>query len=174
MLGFMFGFNARLGRLHYFLACIGLCIALGIGFVALAFGVALVAPNQPGVVRWTVIVMLALLFWSSVMLQAMRFRDIGWDPVCMVPAWIAMSIVDHTVAVRFPEWSLLATHAGTIVGALVNIALTLVLLFWPSGASDDASPDDGAYRARNSRGPAVIPEARLARASSGDVGRRTW
>src|SRR5450631_3556725 len=107
MLGFLFGFNARLGRLHYFLASIGFLIALAIVFVAIAVGVTLVAPHQADVaLRWLTILGLALLLWANVMLQAMRFRDIGWDPVCVIPAWIAITIVDQVVATKVPAWSL--------------------------------------------------------------------
>ncbi|HEU0148158.1 MAG TPA: hypothetical protein VFR21_14945 [Bradyrhizobium sp.] len=35
MLGFLFGFNARLGRLPYFLASLGLCVVMIVIFMAM-------------------------------------------------------------------------------------------------------------------------------------------
>src|SRR5436853_10845 len=85
MLGFFFGFNARLGRLQYFLASLGL--GVGSAIVATVVVVALAAiPKMPGLVLGgTIVVLIALFLWANVMLQAMRFRDIGWDPVCVIP-----------------------------------------------------------------------------------------
>ena len=42
MLGFIFGLNARLGRLHYFLAC----IATGVVMAVLCFLLVLALPNN--------------------------------------------------------------------------------------------------------------------------------
>jgi hypothetical protein len=61
----------------------------------------------------------------------MRFRDIDWDPVCVVPAWIALMIVDYVVAMKFPHLAMGQEHTGTIVGGIANLVLTLALLFWP-------------------------------------------
>jgi uncharacterized membrane protein YhaH (DUF805 family) len=173
VLGFLFGFNARLGRLHYSLVSIGLAVAAAILMVAIlvaAYGVA--AP--PGVMRWLIILFVALSLWSNTMLMAMRFRDIGWDPVCVVPLWIASMIVDGVVAMKVPAWSLTASHSGTLAGALINLGFSLALMFWPSG---DMPDDDNGRRSddapRSTRRDSAMPsEARLARVSSGDFGRR--
>lgn len=45
-------------------------------------------------------------------------------------------IVDHVVAGRFPAWAIGEEHQATAVGALVNLALMLALMFWPSGDSE--------------------------------------
>ena len=85
--------------------------------------------------------LVAALFygWLTITLQSMRIRDIGWDPVCVMPAWIAAAIVDGLVAAKFPAISLANEH-GTIVGALINVSLILALLFCPSGAQDSPAP----------------------------------
>src|SRR4051812_23749828 len=46
MLGFIFGFNARLGRLQYFLASIGLAVVSVVLIVVVAVGVAAIAPER--------------------------------------------------------------------------------------------------------------------------------
>src|SRR5215218_6453736 len=97
MLGFVFGLNARLGRLHFFLATVALAIVM----TAICFAIAMAVLNNtsPGAIRpedltksWAM--MVAIVFFG-VALQSMRIRDIGWDPVCVVPAWFALMIVDH-------------------------------------------------------------------------------
>jgi uncharacterized membrane protein YhaH (DUF805 family) len=145
MLGFLFGFNARLGRMHYFLATIGLAV----------------------VTAWPTIAAMVFFGWATLTLQAMRIRDIGWDPVCVIPAWIALVIVDNVVAGRIPAWSLGHDHQGTAVGALVNFVLFLALMFWPGG--DYESPDSGTSpsqpdRSGQKRDAASLTEARIARA----------
>lgn len=136
MLDLVFGLNARLGRLHFFLATLVLAVVM----TAICFAVAMsvvrnVTPanlrpddilKNSGMIAAIVIFALA-----TITLYSMRFRDIGWDPVCVVPAWIALMIVDHVVAGRFPAYTMGHENTGTIVGAVVNLVLTLALLFWP-------------------------------------------
>ena len=74
------------------------------------------------------------------MLQSMRFRDIGWDPVCVIPGWIALVIMDQVIATKFPAVSLGHDHPGTIVGALTNLGLVLALTFWPSSRHEHWTP----------------------------------
>src|ERR1700729_152 len=85
MLGFIFGLNARLGRLHYFLATIVLAVVMtGLCFLV-AFSVFQTAAHgaQPSfeMVKGPVIGLAALFGVISFTLQSMRIRDIGWDPV---------------------------------------------------------------------------------------------
>lgn len=40
--------------------------------------------------------------WVSLALQAKRFRDIGWNPLDVIPGWLAVSVVDLLVAVSVP------------------------------------------------------------------------
>jgi len=108
-------------------------------------------------------------------LQSMRIRDIGWDPVCVIPGWIAILIIDMVVATKFPNLALGHEHRGTAVGALVNLALFLALLFWPSGDGESSPPSFGETRrpGASPRGGGTISVAadRIARAS-GEFGRR--
>jgi hypothetical protein len=110
-------------------------------------------------------------------LQSMRIRDIGWDPVCVIPAWIAILVVDHVIAGRIPAWSLGQDHDGTVVGALVNLGLFLAMMFWPSG--DYQSPTFGGRPGTPDKpsartAAASVTTARIARATGADFGRRAF
>ena len=179
MLGFSFGLNARLGRLHYFLATIVLAVVM----TALCFLVVLsVLPTLPRgaqptfeMMKWPVIGLGTLFGVISLTLQSMRIRDIGWDPVCVIPTWIAILVVDFAVARKFPGLSLGPEHYGTVVGGLVNLVMTLALLFWPSGDFDGSAPDIGWTEPtpRASRATPATVE-RIARVTNSEFGRRTF
>jgi hypothetical protein len=126
-------------------------------------------------VKGPVIGLAALFGVISFTLQSMRFRDIGWDPVCVIPTWIAILAVDFAVARKFPGLSLGPEHYGTVVGGLVNLVMSLALLFWPSGDFDGSAPDirspDPTPRAGRAS-PAAIE--RIARVTNSEFGRRTF
>ncbi|OAF11969.1 DUF805 domain-containing protein [Bradyrhizobium neotropicale] len=175
MLGFVFGLNARLGRLKFFLASMVLAIVMTAICFAVAMSIA--RSTSPGMIRpedlmrhWGIVAAIVFFALATFTLQSMRFRDIGWDPVCVVPAWIALMIVDYVVATRFPQFAIGHEHHGTIVGGLVNLALTVALLFWPGGESDGSysSPEPPRSTARSS-----LSTDRLARISQG-ASRPTW
>jgi uncharacterized membrane protein YhaH (DUF805 family) len=183
MLGFLFGFNARLGRLHFFLATIALAVVM----TAICYAIAstLMQSSYSGAVStavqmtWPVIGAVLFFGWVTFTLQSMRIRDIGWDPVCVIPAWIAILIVDKLVASRIPSWSLGHDQHGTIVGAAINLVILLALMFWPSG--DSGYDDSPTYRSTQkptkplSRKDAASPAAeRLARVSGAEFGNRRY
>jgi len=180
MLGSLFGFNARLGRLHYFLST----IALAIGMTAICFAIAsYIFQSTPrgtlqseSLMTWPTLVAIAVFAWVTFTLQCMRIRDIGWDPVCVMPAWIAILIVDKLVAGKIPAWSLGRDHDGTVVGGLINFALILALTFWPSG--DYERPFNDAYRTPDRPAPRTaatsVAAERIARASGAEFGRRAF
>jgi uncharacterized membrane protein YhaH (DUF805 family) len=179
MLGFIFGLNARLGRLQYFLSIIGLAVVMtGICFLmaresfdAAANGI----PPSIELIKRPAIIVGIIFLLITLTLQAMRFRDIGWDPVCVIPGWFAVLIVDMVVAKKFPGLSLGPDRHGTAVGALVNVALLLALFFWPSVHDEDSMPTLDEPRRSDpsprSSGTASVAAERIARAS-GDFGRR--
>jgi uncharacterized membrane protein YhaH (DUF805 family) len=179
MLGFLFGFNARLGRLHFFLATIAVAVVM----TAICFAIAGYAFQNasrgmiPSLTSWQVIAATALFVWLSFTLQSMRIRDIGWDPVCVIPGWFVVMLVNGLIATRIPAISLGHEHHGTIVGGLVNLALFLALLFWPSGRDTVQAPASGApFRTPDlpSRSPQAASAAasRIARVANGEFGRR--
>jgi uncharacterized membrane protein YhaH (DUF805 family) len=176
MLGFLFGFNARISRLHYFLASVAL------GFVAALVTYAVVFhAMRPGAVSpqasaiaasWSMIILMVVFGFATFALQSMRFRDIGWDPVCVIPAWIAVLIIDAVLATKVPAWSLGPQHSHTAIGAAVNLGMFLALCFWPGGdfeaappRSDDPSPPP---RARGDSGS--VAATRIARVTGGTNG----
>jgi uncharacterized membrane protein YhaH (DUF805 family) len=176
MLGFVFGLNARLGRLHFFLATVVLAIVM----TAICFAIAMAAlrTTSPSMVRPEDLtrnraIIAAMVFFSvaTFILQSMRIRDIGWDPVCVIPAWIALMIVDHVAAGRFPAWAIGQEHQGTMLGGLVNLALLLALTFWPSAVTEAyTNPFERPARAISK--PSTS-DARIARVSQGTP-RPTW
>ena len=181
MLGFLFGFNARLGRLHFFLATIavaavmsGICFLIaGYVFQRAARGTYVTSDLN----TWPVIFAAVLFIWLTFTLQSMRFRDIGWDPVCVIPGWIALLLVDRLVAGKFPAISLGPEHHATMVGALVNFGLLLALTFWPGGAHQDSTPASREPFQRPDHPPrgrdaGSVTASRIARVASGEFGRR--
>jgi uncharacterized membrane protein YhaH (DUF805 family) len=176
MLGFIFGLNARLGRLHYFLSTMGLAVVMTAicyviardSFEATANGI----PPSIEMIKGPAIILGIIFFLITLTLQAMRFRDIGWDPVCVIPGWFAVLIVNMMIAKKFPSLSLGPEHHGTAVGALVNLALFLALFFWPSTHDEDEMPTLDEPR-RPEPSPASVTAERIARASGG-FGRRAF
>jgi uncharacterized membrane protein YhaH (DUF805 family) len=180
MLGYLFGFNARLGRMHYFLATIALAVVM----TAICFAIAsYIYHNMPRgtlqserLMTWPMLVAIVFFAWMTFTLQCMRIRDIGWDPVCVIPAWIAILIIDKVIAGKIPAWSLDREHNGTVVGALVNLGLILALTFWPSG--DYERPFNDAYRQPDRPSPRTaatsVAAERIARASKTEFGNRAF
>ncbi len=175
MLGFLFGLNARLGRLHFFLASIVLAVLMTA--ICFAIAMAVIGNTSPSLIRPEELVtnramIAAMVFFGlvTVTLQSMRIRDIGWDPVCVVPAWIALMVVDHVVAGRFPAWAIGQEHQGTVVGALVNLVLMLALTFRPSADSEGSS--SSRFQSRPPETRRSMSNERLARGSQGT--RPTW
>jgi uncharacterized membrane protein YhaH (DUF805 family) len=182
MLGYLFGFNARIGRLKYFLCSIVLVIVITImiaGTVSSSYrGLELGTPLSLSQMKWPLIFVGAIFAVASFTLYSMRFRDIGWDPVCMIPLWLAVAAVDWAIGAKIPAISLGQDHHGTIVGALMNLALGLALMFWPSGSHDISTPTfdmppqapDAPPRRQEAASPAA---SRVARVAGGEFGRRT-
>ena len=180
MLDFLFGFNARLGRLHFFLGIIALAV------VSVAIDLAL-SPNsirqlaggaRPPVEHfaWPLIVPTVGFLLIKYTLKSMRIRDMGWDPVCVIPAWIALGIVDSVIASKIPSWSIGHLHHGTLVGAMIQVGLLFALTFWPSAGFEAPTPPRGGSQ-RTPQGPlqrsnATSPGARMARVTGAGFGRR--
>jgi uncharacterized membrane protein YhaH (DUF805 family) len=132
MLDFIFGFNARLGRLQYFLsntALVVLMIAVTLAIIA-SGGIHVPKGSHLtwDMLSWPVACVVLLFTGASFMLQAMRLRDIGWDPVCVIGGWIAIVVIDRIVATQVPALSLVPA----LLSWLVNLAMFCVLYFWPS------------------------------------------
>lgn len=149
MLSAMFSFHGRIGRMQYFLRCMALGAAIGvvvvIGCVSLIGGgglEALRSGQAPAAGSLVLIALLALIalpaaLWSSFSLQARRFRDIGWNPVVVIPAWIVVDLIDIIVAKAMPALAVGGEHQGTPIGGLVGLVLGGALLFWPGAGGGD-------------------------------------
>jgi uncharacterized membrane protein YhaH (DUF805 family) len=143
MLDMVFGFNVRLGRLTYFLSSIALGISNMLLLILAVYYTYRVGPTQglrPFLLfaGWPLLVVIGFTMVSNFMLAAMRIRDIGWDPVVVISAWVAVLVIDWMIASRMPALALAQQH-GTIIGGLINFGLMLALLFWP-GAERAAAP----------------------------------
>ncbi|WP_065750775.1 DUF805 domain-containing protein [Bradyrhizobium paxllaeri] len=178
MLGFLFGFNARIGRLHFFCSTLVVTIMMVVVYAAAIAYAFQTAPKGtvPSPTSGPIFAAAIFFAWLTVTLQSMRFRDIGWDPVCVMPAWIAVAIVDGLVATKFPAMSL-GHERCTMVGALVNLSLFLALLFCPSGADDSPAPTpDDRFRAPDPPSPHPVVETlaapQISRPANGGFGRR--
>jgi uncharacterized membrane protein YhaH (DUF805 family) len=179
MLGFLFGFNARLIRMHYFLSTIALAVAMTAVCFAIAMSVVQRTPraeiSAADLMIWPTMLAIAAFAWITFTLQCMRIRDIGWDPVFVIPAWIAILIVDNVVAGKFPLWALGPEHQGTVVGGLINLILFLALMFWPSGDCESSSfgetPRKPEKPSQKTDG-ASVAAARIARVTDAEFGRR--
>jgi uncharacterized membrane protein YhaH (DUF805 family) len=137
MLDYVFGLNARLGRLQF----IGASIALAIVMALICFVIAVnglvhfpsgTTRSQLSELSWTslgwpIICTAAFATWATVSLQAMRIRDIGWDPVIVIGGWIALTLVNIVVSTKLPGLG----HLTTMVSGIANLVMTGILLFWP-------------------------------------------
>lgn len=135
MLDIIFGFNARLGRLQYFLSTIALAVLMtAICFAIFASGGIHITKGARltwDSLTWPLVCAAMFFSAASFMLQAMRLRDIGWDPVCVLGGWLAIVFVDGIVATKLPALS----YPVGVVGGLVNLVMFGALYFWPSSDS---------------------------------------
>jgi len=149
MIGALFSFRGRIGRLQYFLT------ALGVGFVALLvigafflnlmsayFGRGAVHGGSLVGLGLAMLLLAPLILWIGLAVQAKRVRDIGWDPILVIPALWAFSFVDSLVAQAVPALRVLPAGHQTIVGMAVSLAYTGCLLFWPGEGSGGVLPSD--------------------------------
>ena len=97
-IGEIFGFEGRISRLGYFWRS----VAVVIGIVALALGgaaviLSLVRPLGLGdyeASRWLTIVVVLLVLWSSFALASRRLRDMGLEPVHILPLFAALWVIN--------------------------------------------------------------------------------
>ena len=165
MLDAVFSFRGRLNRLQYFLRCLALGAAAVVIVILIAVVIGATKDSNPlagllvgGLLGFATI---SAFLWISLSMQVRRIRDIGWPPVYVVPACIAIDVMDQLVARAFPALGIGADHRTTIVGALVNLALAGTLLFWPGRSGDDSTPDSGqAWLRSDEPSPAVAPAPR--------------
>jgi uncharacterized membrane protein YhaH (DUF805 family) len=147
MLDTAFSFRGRIGRLRYFLSVLALIAVVGI---PLALLIVMIGPHPGagalgGLILVLLLALLALpvLVWSSLALQAKRFRDIGWDPVFVLPGLFLFALADALVALAAPALAIGPHQHETWVGAAVSLGSGCALLFWPGRQDDSDSPKTG-------------------------------
>ncbi|MDB5431138.1 MAG: hypothetical protein JWP35_2254 [Caulobacter sp.] len=143
MLAAIFSFRGRVNRLQYLFGGTGLGVFVVILFVALLIG------KSPKEMAAVVPLMLLLVIpvgigatWISLSLQARRIRDIGWNPVLVLPLWFVAVIVDKAFLPGFPHLSALQWSQQSLFGSLLNLALGGALMFWPGNGGGRAGIED--------------------------------
>ena len=145
MLEAVFSFRGRLGRLQYFVG--GLALGMAIIVPLVMIGVSMfahggVGAKPPlGLLALFALVAVPLFLWISLSLQARRLRDIGWNPLYVIPAVFAVDLIDQTIARLAPALAVSKISHQTVVGLLINLAFGCALLFWPGRTEDDAPSD---------------------------------
>lgn len=137
MLGALFLFYGRTGRLQYFLwSAIFVPLALFAAWLLLCLTPVFGGGEPSFALSFFAIVGLPLVIflWAEFSLQATRVRDIGWRPGIIIPALIAINLVnvllDYVVGIKTFD----------IVFYAINIIATLVFQFTPSDAGDMFPP----------------------------------
>ena len=144
-IGELFSFEGRVGRLGYlcrFIAVLVLILALALeGSVALT---RLVRPlglgNYEEASRSLTIVVALLALWSSLALAARRLRDMGAEPVHILPLFVALWVVNAVLVeplsrLRPDTFGLLETS-----WAALHAAAAIPLLLWPGRSSPRTIP----------------------------------
>ncbi|HEX3916623.1 MAG TPA: DUF805 domain-containing protein [Caulobacteraceae bacterium] len=138
--GELFGFDGRITRLGFLwrliVSVVGVSVLTGAGVAALIF---LIGPQSlygapDSWMRWLIIGLALLSLWISVALASRRLRDMGLEPVYIIPLYAALWVVD---TVLLQPLSLLQpqTYGALEDGWSALQLLTLIpLLFWPSRA----------------------------------------
>src|SRR5579872_269574 len=97
MLASVFSFRGRINRLQYFFGnfAVGGALALLawmlIGFTELA---PTARPSATMALDAVFLVLAApLALWCAVSLQARRLRDIGWEPLIVMPMWVGALVL---------------------------------------------------------------------------------
>jgi uncharacterized membrane protein YhaH (DUF805 family) len=170
MLGAVFSYRGRLNRIQYFLAIMG----LGLGAAVVAVVAIVVAfggqpPDRASVMRAglglipVALIAVPVFYWISFSLQARRFRDIGWEPVFVIPAWLICDVIDRVAIMGAPQFAVSPSAGVSWLGLLVNLGLGLCLLFWPgrtfedvAAVFDDVPPQPSRAQA-NAPAPAAQP-----------------
>jgi uncharacterized membrane protein YhaH (DUF805 family) len=164
MLETVFSFSGRINRLQYFASIVALTAALFVP--VLMIGIGLLAHGGVGAKPpLATLALLGLFFllaippflWVSFSLQARRFRDIGWNPLYVIPGWMVFNVFDRVIAQFVPALTMGRLYHQTWLGLAVGLGLGCALLFWPGRAEDDDAPGIGASWMRPSTPPPAAP-----------------
>ena len=148
MLGSAFSFRGRIGRLQYFMGVLATAAAFVLPIIVIlgVLGVHDVASAGPALalIVLLMIVGVPVAIWVGLSLQTRRIRDIGLNPLYVIPILFVIGLVDQIVALAVPGLSIAGLHRQTPFGLLVSLATAGALLFWPGKADPgDAPPSLG-------------------------------
>jgi uncharacterized membrane protein YhaH (DUF805 family) len=175
----MFSFRGRIGRWDFFIGSVALALS---SVIPVFLAMTLIGPVSAG--RPLALPMLIGLFvlfagtvgWIGLALQAKRFRDIGWDPLYLLPAWFMLQILDAVAATAMPQFALGHEKHATIVGALLNFGMVVALMFWPGDGGSESPASLRALGVRRVELPGAAPAAAAPRSdpasSPASFGRR--
>ncbi|HXQ11453.1 MAG TPA: DUF805 domain-containing protein [Caulobacteraceae bacterium] len=151
MLAAVFSFRGRINRLQYFGGLVGLFLSFVVAGLAAVLSIGdlrLVEQEPTRVLPLLAIALIAvpLWIWVSLSLQARRIRDIGLNPLFVIPAYLLFEAIDQAIGTSMagaPVASLTSVASmmphHTVLQPVVDLAYSLALLFWP-GRARDAPP----------------------------------
>lgn len=167
MIEALFSFRGRMGRLAYAgWTFVTVGILFFFVFAALLSGAAAIPSlgrqTAPLVVLFLFGLLAVVMFWTSLALSVKRIRDTGFSPLIVlcvawtlmiVGAFVPMNVIDPDSALPFAR--------QTPIGAAVELAFVLFVMFWPSDTEyhtpysepDDALPSQPA--AQSPKAPAA-------------------
>lgn len=130
------GFEGRLGRLGFLGRSIGLGLAMGVATVVLTLLVAFGGHASPGLrLLFVAGIVGPVALYAGLSLQVRRLNDMGWPALPVIGGWFLVGILDVGLAHGVP--ALARPGGGTVLGAVVNVVLALLLLLWPGRDEDD-------------------------------------
>lgn len=124
------GFGGRMARREYFFANMALGLLVSLMILALIAGFTPDlgrghrGPPPIGLTVMLLVVVLPFYLWFALAFQAKRYRDIGWNPLYVMPGSIGALTIILLLSPFVPGL--------TLIGGLLNLSLSLCLLFWPS------------------------------------------
>jgi uncharacterized membrane protein YhaH (DUF805 family) len=135
-LGELFGFDGRVNRL----GLIGRSVIVGVALAALAAGgaTALATLGLGGVggfQTWTQRLTLAVMLlglWAGFALTTRRLRDMGIEPVYVVPAYAALWVANTELLIPLTRLQPQSYEPLEAAWMAVQVVLGLVMLAWPS------------------------------------------
>ncbi len=148
MLAAVFSFRGSINRLQYFGGLVGLFLSFVVAALAAVLCLGDLSTLEQEPTRVLPVVMIALIalpvwIWVSLSLQARRIRDIGLNPLFVIPAYMLFEALDQAIGTSMaaaPVASLTSVASmmphHTLLEPVVDLAYSLALLFWPGRAQE--------------------------------------
>ncbi|MDE1995087.1 MAG: DUF805 domain-containing protein, partial [Rhizobiaceae bacterium] len=100
MIGNLFCFSGRIGRLRFFLwsvVFVPVAFFLMLLFLTLLFALGFHFDGSKTTALMILLPVLAVFFWTQLSLQVARIRDIGWKPLIIITALLLIDVADVIV-----------------------------------------------------------------------------